>query len=497
MNRKTDEKRNEKIDEKTNKIIDEKIGETANNKSVENANEKADGKANESASKSTKGQRKSAARPSDNRKIKLLTPKHIEDYLTIYLNAYPAYKDTGVEGRDKYRPKILHSMENDKNIHFYGLFEDGNLIAQMKIIDFSMNIFGEMMPATGLMALAVHPLHKKKGAAKDMVAFFEEYTKKTGAIVAMLLPFRMDFYKKMGYGYGSKMDEYRLATVNLPAADKTLLENVKILGWDQSDTVELLQCYNTFAQKNHGMVLKFEDEIRNITDDCQSTRVGYYEDNRLIGYMTFNFVCESETNYTLNRMEVSELVYHTPEALRGLLGFLRNQSDLAQTVVIRTGEPDFYHILDNAQDTSGNYIDYGFLQTNIGSVGTMYKIVDPVAFVNATSHRRVPAGSGVIEFQYEDEFNHCNKKLKIYLGMLGLLDPSTRDYACTWHVRKSEKPDVVIKCKLSELSSILMGSCSLRALIRLGSVTINNPNYTDELSRMLQPSQKPWTNTDY
>ena len=153
-----------------------------------------------------------------NREIKLITPDYIEDYLTIYLNAYPAYKNTGVEGRDKYRPRILHSMENDKKIHFYGLFEDGRLIAQMKVLDFSMNAFGRMVKATGLMALGVHPMHKKKGAARDMVRFFEEYTRETGAVVAMLLPFRMDFYRNMGYGYGSKMDEYRLPALNLPAA---------------------------------------------------------------------------------------------------------------------------------------------------------------------------------------------------------------------------------------------------------------------------------------
>ena len=48
------------------------------------------------------------------REIKLITPEFVEDYLTIYLNAYPAYKDIGDAGREKYRPKVLFSMENDK-----------------------------------------------------------------------------------------------------------------------------------------------------------------------------------------------------------------------------------------------------------------------------------------------------------------------------------------------------------------------------------------------
>ena len=80
------------------------------------------------------------------RVIKPLTSEHIEDYLTIYLNAYPAYKNIGDEGREKYRPKVLFSMENDKHIHFYGLFEDDELLATMKLIDLSVNFFGKIQP---------------------------------------------------------------------------------------------------------------------------------------------------------------------------------------------------------------------------------------------------------------------------------------------------------------------------------------------------------------
>lgn len=420
------------------------------------------------------------------REIKLITPEYIEDYLTIYLNAYPAGKSLGEEGRDKYRPRILHSMENDKNIHFYGLFEDGKLIAQMKLIDFSMNAFGKMIKACGLMALGVHPMHKKKGAARDMVRFFEEYTRETGASVAMLLPFRMDFYRQMGYGYGSKMEEYKLPTVNLPAADKEELSKVRFMGSDEAATAEILECYSTFATKNHGMCLKFEDEIRGLDGDSDTRRVGYYEDGQLKGYVFFNFICESEVNYTLNRMEVTELVYHSPLALRTLLGFLKNQSDLAQTTVIRTGEPDFYHLMPSAQDTSGNYIDFGFLQTNIAAVGTMYKIVNLKEFIRATSHRKFVPFDLTVKFDYESELYHTENSFAITFGLDG-----------HWSIGKIEDADVTVTCKLSDLSSLLMGSADFASLVRLGAISIDDEGYTEILDILLHSNQKPWTNTDY
>ena len=85
---------------------------------------------------------------------------------------------------------------------------------------------------------------------------------------------------------------------------------------------------------------------------------------------------------------------------------IRDRADLAQTVVIRTGEEDFYHILEDAQDITGNYVDFGFLQTNISAVGTMYKIPDVERFVAATAHRRFPADELTLTFVCEDELNH-------------------------------------------------------------------------------------------
>lgn len=419
------------------------------------------------------------------REIKLITPDYIEDYLDIYLNAYPAFKDIGDAGREKYRPKILYSMKNDKGIHFYGLFEDGHLAAVMKLIDFSINLFGKMQSATGLMSLGVHPLHKKKGAALEMVRFFENYAKEHGNSVAMLLPFRMDFYRSMGYGCGTKLDEYRIPSENLPKVDKSEMNYLRFLTGE--DFSEMLKCHSAFAALNHGMAEKFEDEIRLMCEDTQSRRVGCFENGVMTGYVSYRLVCESEVNYTLNRMEVNELVYMNGKVLARLLGYLRNQSDLAQTVVIRTGEQDFYHLLPSSQDTSGNYIDFGFLQTNVSAVGTMYKIVDPEVFIKATGYRKFPASEISVRFIYEDELNHVRNGISINFSKEG-----------SWKTAEKDAPaDVTVECALSTLSSLFMGSCGFSSLVRLGSAVLDKPQYEDELDRLFYCRQKPWTNTDY
>ena len=90
--------------------------------------------------------------------IRPLTEADVEPYLDIYLNSYPAYKTLDEECRAHYREKHLTELREDTQTRTMGLFEDGVLIATMKLILFSMNIFGVMQPACGLMALEVHPL---------------------------------------------------------------------------------------------------------------------------------------------------------------------------------------------------------------------------------------------------------------------------------------------------------------------------------------------------
>ena len=46
------------------------------------------------------------------------------------------------------------------------------------------------------MALEVHPLHKKKGAALFMVRCFEDYARENGALLTLLLPFRIEVWKR-------------------------------------------------------------------------------------------------------------------------------------------------------------------------------------------------------------------------------------------------------------------------------------------------------------
>ena len=416
--------------------------------------------------------------------VRPLTEADIEDYLDIYLNSYPAYKSLDAECRQHYREKHLLELREDRQVQTVGLFENGVLIATMKLILFSMNFFGKMQPACGLMALEVHPLHKKKGAALFMVRYFEDYARQHGALLTLLLPFQIGFYRRMGYGFAGKLYEYHLPTAVLPKSDAEARKHLRLMQPEDFD--EALACHSRFAAKNHGMVEKFEEEVRAARDDIQVRRIGYYVGDQLKGYVAYRFESASDSNYTQNRLSVEELVYEDGAVLRALLGALNLQGDLAQTVILRTGEEDFHHLLDDPQDISKNYIDYGFLQTNVSAIGTMFKLVDGEAFVAKTAYRPFPAGDLTAAFRYRDEMADCEKQLRIAFA------------DGRWAVAAADSAvDVTITCRQGDLASLLMGSCELEAMLRLGAASADDDAKARELAQLLHYGQKPWLNSDY
>ena len=113
------------------------------------------------------------------------------------------------------------------------------------------------VPVGGIGMVAVDLLHKKEHVARDLVTFFLDHYRTRGMPLGLLYPFRPDFYKQMGFGYGTKMSEYRVRPSDLPAyGSKDHLVN---LGPEDSEL--LLDYYNRYQMRTHGMLRRTTFEI--------------------------------------------------------------------------------------------------------------------------------------------------------------------------------------------------------------------------------------------
>lgn len=415
------------------------------------------------------------------REIRRLYEEHIDDYADIAFNAYPSFKDFSKEAMASYKETVRDIMKNDPIVTFYGMFEGDKLVAVMRLFDFEMNVYGKMMTVSGLGFLGVHLMHKKEKVAKAMVDFYEEVYRERNINFGLLLPFRPDFYKKMGYGHGAKMNQYRIPAERIPAYfGKSDCRYVK-----EEDFGKLLDCHARVTRRTHGMIMKFGDEIRDLYTDEFNRIIGSYDENGNInGYMVFKFQNGKAGNYTINNIYMRELTYETPEVLRKLLGFLRKQEDQVKLVIFNTEDENFYYLFDNPLNDSLNYIPYGYLETNTQAVGIMYKIFNVKEVFSQCSHRNYNNVTLSVRLIMVDEYN---KENEVIVKFENGIAASTED-SCY---------DVTLKTTIAEFSPLFLGCTSVKGLYNLGLLEVDDIKYLDELDRAFYTSQKPVCYTDF
>lgn len=415
------------------------------------------------------------------REIRQLNETHIDAYTDIAFNAYPSFKNLEKDAVEKYKKIAREIMTNDPDVTFYGMFEGEKLIAVMRLFDFRMNCFGKILPVSGVGFLGVHLMHKKEKCAKAMIEFYEEIYKKKGTPIGMLLPFRPDFYKRMGYGMGTKMNQYRLPPDRIPAYfGKSDLRYV-----EKEDLDKLFDCHSRVVAKKHGMIMKIGDEIRDLKNDPYNKIIANYDEKGNInGYLVFKFQNAKDGNYTINNIYIKELIYENTDVLKKLLGFLRKQDDQVNLVVFNTEDENFYYLFDNPLNDSLNYIPYGYIESNTQAVGVMYKLFDIKQAFEQCSHRNYNNSNLKVRFLVYDELN--NKEIEIVVNFIdGIVNTD------------SEKFDVTMRTNMANFSSLFLGSTSVIGMYNLGLLELDNVEFLEDIDRTFYCSQKPVCYTDF
>ncbi len=372
------------------------------------------------------------------REIRKLSENHIDEYTDIAFNAYPSFKNFTKEAMDEYKKVATDILNNDPMVTFFGMFENNKLIAVMRLFDFQMNCFGKIITVSGLGFLGVHLMHKKEKVAKAMVEFYEKHYKGRGIPFGLLLPFRPDFYKNMGYGFGTKMNQYRLEATRIPGYyGESDLRYIK-----ENELSKLLDCHCRVVNRTHGMMVKFGDEIRDIFGDEYNRVVGNYDKNGNInGYLVYKFQNGKAGNYTINNIYVKELIYENKSVLKKLLGFLRKQEEQVKLVIFNTEDENFAYLFDNPLNDSSNYIPYGYLETNTQAIGVMYKIFDVNKAFAECAHRHYNNSNVCVRFLIKDDFSKEKKEEIIVKFENGLALLDSNEFEVTVKINIAEAPD--------------------------------------------------------
>jgi predicted acetyltransferase len=412
--------------------------------------------------------------------IRRLVVQDFDALTHIWSTAYPGAKVFTEEERERFRERALRLHEEDPTSNFYGLFRQGRLLGIMCFHDFQMNFLGARVPAGGVGQVAVVLLYKKEHVAKEMMSYFLRHYRQRGTPIVLLYPFRPDFYANMHFGYASKMSQYRVKPSAFPQGPSKA--HVRYLG--PEDKRAIIDCYDRFAARTHGMIYKTEREMRSLFRNQQNQIVGCEIDGQLRAYLIYTF--EHGDTFITNDMHIREWIYETPEALSELLTFLHTQADQIRDVIVDTQDEDFCHLLLDPRNGSGRLIPSVYHETNAQGVGLMLRLVDVPGMLDLLSEREFGGQTCTLRLTVNDSFlpeNTSSTLLRFDSGQMQRLDSGSQD--------------VEVRLDVGRFSSLLAGTVRFSSLYHYGLAEISSPAYVDTVTRIFEVEQAPMCMTAF
>ncbi len=413
--------------------------------------------------------------------IRLLTVYESEAYLKLDHLAYPRFPITS-ERREKLQNRLRENTPESPS-QLFGYFVQEQLLGSMILYAYTINAYGRFVPACGIGGVAVHLTHKKEHIAKTMIAYAHDQAVQRGQNLALLYPFRPDFYAKMGYGVGPKRFRYVLKPAAIPAGSKK--SHLEMLG--EADADLMLSSYHRVYQKTHGLIAKSKKEMTLLVSNPANHAVGYRENGALRGYIVFRFENASNTNFVKNNLAILEWVNEDRSVFEEMCAFLNSQSDQIHRIIVLTEDESFHVLTPDPRDGSDELIPSVYHQCGTFGVGLMYRLLDPNAFIEVTTKGLTPEApaTAFIRWEIQDTFfSKGNQTLATALHEGRLYQ--------TGH-----PSSVTIGIGIAEFSSLIMGCCDLRSLYEYGKVTIDPENECEKISRSFRGNQKPICKTDF
>ncbi|MBB6453335.1 putative acetyltransferase [Salirhabdus euzebyi] len=409
--------------------------------------------------------------------IKKIPTVDIMNMVEIVNNAYPAFPFNTEEEKKKIHEKLMKNQEENDFVNFYGYYEDGEMRGSMRLHDYTMNMLSNEVKVGGIGLVAVDLLHKKKKIAKRMLEFYLDHYKKRGTNLVMLYPFRPDFYKKMGFGFGTKMEQYKLLPKEFPNRGS----KDHIVYVTNEDKQRLHTCYEQFVRQHHGMLYKTPFELDSIFNKPENKIIAFKKDGKIEGYVIFTFKRANESNFGINDIHVHEFVYLHSEALGELLTFFHSQADQINRIVINTQDEHFHFLFDDARNGTDVMIPPVYHETNIAGVGIMYRVIDVEGIFLDLQNHTFGKETCTVKFTIEDTFFPSNNQETVVHFANG--KPTVH--------RDHDEFDVELKMDISYFSSLLMGSMTFDKLVTYGLADISDQRYTSTINQLFLTNKKP------
>jgi predicted acetyltransferase len=415
------------------------------------------------------------------RTIREIHENELDEFMRITTEAFPGMKVVTMEEQSRLMER-LRKVRQEPVVHFFGVWEDDQMVGVMRFYDFTMKLHNTRTLVGGTGGVAVDLRHKKEHIAAEIIHFFIDYYQEKGTCLVALYPFRPDFYRQMGFGYGTKMNRYSFPAKVLPDGGRK--RYVDYLGSEDKQAVH--DCYDRFLERTNGLIELPPHVLEGLFSDPSLRIVGYKDNGRLRGYLVFRFEPLRADNFLLNDLHVRALVFDDPEALGGLLAFLRTQADQVNRVIYETQDEMFFHLLSDPRNGTDNLLAGLWHEVNTQGMGIMYRVID------------IPR---LFEILNERDFGGVDCRLRV-----DLIDSFRPEIAGSYRVSfvggqatvvSNGAVDCTISLDIATFSSLAVGAIDFTALHNYGLATISDPAYIPVINRLFHTDSRPLCMTSF
>lgn len=399
----------------------------------------------------------------------------------LLADAYPIMRRTSDEALASYAVQLRESLVQP-GTRIVVAERDGALAGAMRLYDYRMNVRGRDALTGGVGAVAVGLTHKRHGIARALIAWYAEHYRARGAPFALLWPFRLDFYRTLGFGYGTPFHRYRFAPATL--RDDGARGALRILGPGDADALEA--CYERVRKTTNGLIARHRVATERALADAELRIVAVEDGGAIRGFMQTNAVTPSDTSMR-NRDEllVRDLVYEGGAYRAALLGYLRSQRDQFARVVIESQDDALFLAAGDPRDGSDEAVaPPAAHRIATTGLGVMYRILD----VEAAFAHLPAAAPFTLRVDVEDAF--FPPTAGGWTFRFGPHGPPQPD-------RTGAATDVTLSIGIADLSSVVMGSLRLRDVVRNGLATVEPSAKLDMLDAAFRAGQPPHCTTRF
>ena len=405
----------------------------------------------------------------------LKTEEALMKFIEIVSKAYVSLRIDTIEDKKKTLENLIDSLNTDDITELIGAYKGDEMVGGMRFDDYNMRLMTQDISIGGLGFVAVDFLHKKQGIAKAIVTEFIEHYDLMGCSLVALYPFRPDFYKKMGFGYGTNMIQYRFD----PAAFRKSKGDECLKYLSKDDIPQMRDTYGKMRESCNGLFERTIADYNRFFAHKEYRMIGYIENGLMLGYIIYESILNEPTRITGNDMKIIEFVYENAQVVNTFSGFFNRQKDQVGRIIFPTQDESIQYLVNNPSSDNINMFFPIFHETGVCGTGIMYRVINVKRLFEQMKKHNFNNENIRLSILIEDDFYSKNNGETIVEFIKGM--PTIVNEGC----------DVQLRMGIDDFSSMFTCAVNLKSLVRMGCAELSNNDYLNRLDRLFSTSEKP------